>query len=115
MVVRNIFFSVMVFVGLCAQAQQPARPFELKGTIQGMDKGWLYLHYSTPDGKRLKDSAEVKKEKFTFRGKIDQPTMGYLVLKEEKRDEEKRRNIVYKYQEGRRDSSKKKKIDVIMS
>jgi thiol-disulfide isomerase/thioredoxin len=87
MIARNIFFSVMVFVGLCAQAQQPARPFKLKGTIQGMDKGWLYLHYSTPDGKRLKDSAEVKKEKFTFRGKIDQPTMGYLLLKEEKRDE----------------------------
>ena len=87
MIVRNIFFSVMLVTGLCAQAQQPARPFELKGTVKGMDQGWLFLHYTTPDGKRLKDSTGINKGKFVFRGKIDQPTMGYLVLKEEKRDE----------------------------
>lgn len=87
MIVRNIFFGVMLVTGLSAHAQLPARPFELKGNLKGMDRGWLYLHYTTPDGKRVKDSTGINHGKFVFRGKIDQPTMGYLVLKEEKRNE----------------------------
>ena len=78
-----ILFVVMIsFDGVFAQAQ-----FDLNGTVNGVNTGLMYLYYSNSKGARVKDSSIISNGKFSFKGKIDEPTMAYLALKEETRNQ----------------------------
>ena len=76
-------------MSLAATAQQkPNNQFVLKGQVTGLEDGWLNLYYSDINGKRVHDSTELKSGSFSFKGKIAEPTMAYLGLKEEKRSQD---------------------------
>jgi thiol-disulfide isomerase/thioredoxin len=67
--------------------QKTGNQFVLNGKLKGENTGIMYLYYSNSNHAREKDSAAITNGKFSFRGKIDQPTMAYLVLKEETRNQ----------------------------
>lgn len=80
--------SILVFSTFTAGAQQKLNnQFVLNGILKGLDKGVMYLYYSGINTQRVKDSAEIISGKFTFKGTIKEPTNAYLVLKEEKRND----------------------------
>ena len=87
MLTRTVFLFLLISYGIPAISQKAKNEFILKGTVKGQPQGWMYLYYDGADGKRIKDSAVISKGDFVFRGNIVDPTMGYLQLKEEKRDE----------------------------
>lgn len=66
-----------------ASAQQP---FTLKGTVKGLQNGVLYLSYEGPAA-RVKDSATLQNGTFQFSGRLNIPSVGYLMLKEDTRNE----------------------------
>lgn len=68
-------------------AQKLKDEFLLKGKLSGQNDGMMYLYYSDIENKRVKDSAVIMNGSFSFRGKISEPTMAYLSLKEETRNE----------------------------
>lgn len=70
-----------------AWAQQANNRFILNGIIKGKDTGMLYLYYTNTNNKRAMDSAVIANGKFSFKGTISEPTMAYLQLKEEKRNQ----------------------------
>jgi len=70
-----------------AIAQKQDNQFQLKGKLTGQSSGLLYLYYSDPENKRIKDSCEIVNGRFSFKGNIKEPSMAYLQLKEEKRNE----------------------------
>jgi hypothetical protein len=81
-------FIIFLFTALTAGAQQkPDSQFILNGKLKGRDNGVMYLYYSNNNNARVKDSATIDNGKFSFRGKINAPTMGYLALKEEARNQ----------------------------
>jgi thiol-disulfide isomerase/thioredoxin len=85
---KIVFLGVLICITLMAGAQQkPKDQFVLKGKVTGLKEGWLFLNYTGIDGKRVKDSAALKNGSFSFKGKINEPSMAYLQLKEEKRNE----------------------------
>ena len=85
---KKIIVSILVFTTLAAQAQQKlSNQFVLKGQVNGFKDGLLNLYYNDINGKRVKDSAALKSGNFSFTGKINEPTQAYLVLKEDKRNE----------------------------
>jgi thiol-disulfide isomerase/thioredoxin len=87
--VKKIILSIFVFTTLAAGAQQKLNnQFVLKGQVTGIEGGWLNLYYTGIDGKRIHDSTELKNGSFSFKGKISEPTMAYLGLKEEKRSQD---------------------------
>lgn len=61
--------------------------FTLNGKIEGQRTGMVYLYYPGMDDKRMKDSVLIVNGKFSFRGNINGPSMAYLQLKEDKRNE----------------------------
>lgn len=67
-------------------AQKSNDKFELNGILTGKSEGLIYLYYNNDSNERIKDSATLNNEKFSFRGNINEPSMGYLELKEEKRN-----------------------------
>jgi thiol-disulfide isomerase/thioredoxin len=87
MLTRTVFLFLLIVSGIHSMSQKTKSEFILKGTVKGQPQGWMYLYYDGADGKRIKDSAVISKGDFVFRGNIVDPTMGYLQLKEEKRDE----------------------------
>jgi thiol-disulfide isomerase/thioredoxin len=88
------FILALVFSGAAAYSQninaqqKPDNQFVLKGQVTGLEDGWLNLYYSDSNGKRVHDSAALKSGRFSFKGKIAEPTMAYLGLKEEKRSQD---------------------------
>jgi thiol-disulfide isomerase/thioredoxin len=88
----SLFVIVMttLSVGLC---QSPKNGFVLKGKLQGLNEGLIYLYYSDNVNNRVKDSCIINNGSFMFRGNISEPTMAYLTLKEEKRTESNSTNF----------------------
>ena len=74
-------------------AQDQNKPFQLKGKLLGQSAGIIYLGYSDAENKRVKDSCEIVNGGFSFKGSIKEPTMAYLQLKEEKRNEGNSTNV----------------------
>lgn len=70
-----------------AIAQKTNYHFALNGKLKNQDTGLMLLYYSGKDNKRVEDSAVITDGKFSFKGNISGPTMAYLLLKEEKRNE----------------------------
>jgi thiol-disulfide isomerase/thioredoxin len=87
MFTRTVFLFLLMASGISAMSQKAKSEFILKGSVRGQPQGWMYLYYEGVDGKRIKDSTKISNGDFVFRGNIVDPTMGYLQLKEEKRDE----------------------------
>jgi len=86
--VKKQILTILIFTSLAAGAQQKAvNRFVLNGKIKDLDKGMMYLYYSNTSDARVKDSATIDNGKFSFRGKINGPTMAYLVLKEDTRNQ----------------------------
>lgn len=80
--------TIFLFTALTAGAQRkPSSEFILNGKLKGQDNGLMYLYYSNNNNERVIDSAAISNGQFSFRGKINEPTMGYLVLKEETRNQ----------------------------
>lgn len=79
--------AVFAFFFLPVSAQKQSNEFSLTGKVEGISNGWLYLYYSNGEGKRIKDSSEIKDGLFSFKGTVSEPGMAYLQLKEEKRNE----------------------------
>jgi thiol-disulfide isomerase/thioredoxin len=79
-----LFFFIVTssFKIVVAQKQ-----FVLNGTLKGKNTGLMYLYYSDNENKRVRDSAEIVDGSFSFKGKINEPSMAYLALKEETRTE----------------------------
>jgi thiol-disulfide isomerase/thioredoxin len=86
---KKIFIAGLLVSGLLntAIAQKQSNQFQLKGKLAGQSSGLLYLYYSDAENKRIKDSCEIVNGSFSFKGNINEPTMAYLQLKEEKRNE----------------------------
>lgn len=86
---KKILVPTAVFAScfLSVSAQKQPNVFSLTGKVEGVSNGWLYLYYSAREGKRVKDSSEIKQGMFSFKGLVNEPTMAYLQLKEEKRNE----------------------------
>ena len=74
-------------------AQKLKNEFVLKGKLNGQNDGLVYLYYPDNENKRVKDSSVLVNGIFSFKGKINEPTMAYLQLKEEKRNELNSGNI----------------------
>ena len=68
---------VLLFIPatLTLSAQQP---FTLKGRISGHSAGLIHISYEGAGGKRMADSAKITDGAFTFRGRLDGPSMAYL-------------------------------------
>jgi len=88
----SLFVLVMttLSVGLC---QSPKNRFVLKGKLEGLNVGLIYLYYSDQGNNRIKDSSTINNGTFMFQGNISEPTIGYLTLKEEKRNESNSTNF----------------------
>jgi thiol-disulfide isomerase/thioredoxin len=82
-----LIFIMPIFFNL-TEAQQTKNHFVLNGNLSGQNTGSMYLYYSDAGNKRIKDSAVITDGKFSFTGNITEPTMAYLQLKEEKRNQD---------------------------
>lgn len=67
--------------------------FVLKGKISNAKSPIIYLIYDI-NGKRIKDSCELKQESFYFKGDISEPTWGILRGNSKIMDDEENPNIV---------------------
>jgi thiol-disulfide isomerase/thioredoxin len=86
---KKVFLIIAAIGGLfnVAISQQARNKFELNGKIGGINEGLVYLFYNGEGNKRMKDSSLLQNGAFSFSGKITEPTMAFLQLKEEKRSE----------------------------
>lgn len=87
MFTRTVFLLLLIGSGIHSMSQKTKNEFILKGTVKGQPQGWMYLYYDGANGKRIKDSAAISNGDFIFRGNLVDPAMGFLQLKEDKRDE----------------------------
>jgi thiol-disulfide isomerase/thioredoxin len=76
---KIVFLStgLMLVAGL-ATAQQ--KPFTINGNIQGKTGGYIYLAYQQ-DGNYTTDSSLIENGKFSFKGKLEGPTLASLVTR----------------------------------
>lgn len=73
-----ISLSLLAVVS-CNKDKVEDKGFEITGTLKNAkDSTLVYLNY----GKDIKDSTYVIQEKFSFKGKVEEPESGYLSLKE---------------------------------
>ncbi|MDI3319479.1 TlpA disulfide reductase family protein [Pinibacter soli] len=78
----TIVTGLLAFSGLQIQAQTPAgNPFQLKGTLKGIQDTVLYIHYTDASGKNIKDSVRTVKGQFTLKGNISEPAASMLYIK----------------------------------
>jgi len=86
---KKIVVFILITIGILntSLSQKLNNEFVLTGKLTGQNDGLIYLFYSDKENKRVKDSSVLVNGNFSFRGKISEPTMAYLQLKEEKRNE----------------------------
>lgn len=83
---------LMVF-GNGLNSQSLKNQFVLKGRMEGKNEGWLYLNYSGINETAIRDSVALINGSFSFKGRINNPILAYLWLKEKKRSEFNSTNI----------------------
>jgi thiol-disulfide isomerase/thioredoxin len=82
---RNLFFLYSLFL-LGNSAVLAQNNFSLSGKIKGVSGGLIYLSYAS-----VKDSSAIKSNgSFSFKGKVSEPTSAFLILKQEKSDDNNR-------------------------
>jgi len=86
---KKIIVFILITIGILntSLSQKLNNEFVLTGKLTGQNDGLIYLFYSDKENKRVKDSSVLVNGNFSFRGNISEPTMAYLQLKEEKRNE----------------------------
>ena len=86
---KKIFFVATATCGLLmgAMSQKSKNEFVLNGKIDGINDGLVYLYYTGEGNQRVKDSSQLRNGSFSFKGKVSEPTMAFLQLKEDKRTE----------------------------
>lgn len=67
-------------------AQQTNTGFVLNGKSEGEKEGLVYLSYANDKNENVKDSSVVKDGVFSFKGVVATPTMAYLQLKQNGRN-----------------------------
>lgn len=66
---------VLLYVVSCQPAaQSDPNSFTVSGSIKGLDTEYMSYGYRNAEGKRVSDSVFVKDNKFTYTGKISEPT-----------------------------------------
>jgi thiol-disulfide isomerase/thioredoxin len=77
---KNILAILIIMPALqCGLlAQTPNKRFVLTGKITGQQEGYLYLNYTSVDGRNVKDSSLIKDGSFEFTGEIAEPVMANL-------------------------------------
>jgi len=80
-------FILLMTTLIVTHSQSTKNRFILKGKLQGQDAGLMYLYYSDQENNRVKDSCLINKGSFVFQGNILEPTMAYIIMREEKRTE----------------------------
>ncbi len=72
------YFLASAFAIFSCFAQEGRHSFILNGNISGRDTGRLVLSYNSPTGKFISDTVLLKNGRFTFSGRITEPTMATL-------------------------------------
>ncbi len=67
---------MLVVMSISGFAQQTT--FNIKGTINWKNSGYLYLSYQDKNGKAKTDSSVIVNQTFQFTGEINEPTNAYL-------------------------------------
>lgn len=78
---KTVFIWLMVAFPCFVYGQKKELPFVLKGKINGLKSGLIYLTY-TSDKKLVKDSCRVINNRFIFKKTVCEPVRAYLNLKE---------------------------------
>ena len=86
----TLLATMLVKIGY---AQKLNNQFVLKGKLKGLTSGLLYLYYANNEDARIKDSSQLLNGNFSFKGNISHPTIAYLQLKENKRNESNSTNF----------------------
>jgi thiol-disulfide isomerase/thioredoxin len=60
------------------ERENAATEFILKGKVIGQNTGYVYLTYTSKDGKRVRDSSVLKNSQFSFTGNISEPTLAWF-------------------------------------
>lgn len=78
---KNVLL-ILLALPFCALAQDKAKTFKLSGKTKNLanQADWVYLQFRS-DGEWKMDSAQVKKGKYMFTGKVEEPTQGRLRVK----------------------------------
>ena len=82
--VAGLCCMLLCFVSAASHAQSEDssyKPFKLRGTINGMERGMIYLLYTTEAAGGMWDSSIVTNGRFSFSGMINKPTPAELSLK----------------------------------
>lgn len=81
MAFRNVLllFFTLSLHGVTAQDRADSRQFTVNGTIHQMNGKLLYLRYYSANKVMQTDSVLVEKDRFTFKGNIDQPILAILL------------------------------------
>ena len=80
-----MLFSLLVLTTIVVNAQPSDSAFSIKGKFEKVKTGTVYLTVYGENGP-VKDSAEIKKGVFTFKGHVQKPSTAYLTLKGRKED-----------------------------
>ena len=89
---KNTILLVVGCFGLLISKAQ-TNEFRLEGNLAGKEYGLLYLYYSDIHNERVRDSSRLENGQFRFTGQINGPTMAYLMLKEEKSNQQNSTNF----------------------
>jgi len=78
---KKIFF-VLILLPAAIWAQDKGKSFKLNGSLSHLNPkvDWVYIGY-TVSGEAKKDSVQVVKGKYAFKGKIAEPTLAQLRVK----------------------------------
>ncbi|MBE7169447.1 MAG: AhpC/TSA family protein [Williamsia sp.] len=81
---KQVFSTVCIITCLLGNlaAQQTPGNFLLNGKWTGAPPAMLYLSYADGEGQPKRDSAQVQNGSFQFKGKITEPAMAYLQIKQ---------------------------------
>lgn len=67
-------FALLCTISCQQQSKEDPNSFTVSGTIEGLDTEFMSYGYRNAEGKRVSDSVFVKDNKFTYTGKISEPT-----------------------------------------
>lgn len=76
-----LVFSIVVFIS-CNKIEE--NTYEISGVIEGIEDGkQVYLHKHVQNNRPIPvDTIEVKNEKFSFKGKVEEPILHYLFVQD---------------------------------
>lgn len=82
---KKIFFSFFVLAVLSVNAQNSDSAFIISGKFEKVKTGRVYLTVYGENG-AVKDSADIAKGSFLFKGNVQKPSTAFLTMKDHKDD-----------------------------